>query len=85
MGQDQAMSLIEIDTQRQFVFKSKDLLKQGRKLFPGKPYRLITDLGELIFLPIDLCDEVKNDPRFSFGTAFGRVRILPWLRIRLGY
>lgn len=43
-----------------------------------KPYRLITDLGEIVFLPIELREEVKDDSRLSFGTAFSRVSICPW-------
>lgn len=49
------------------------LLAKGRKLFPKSPYRMITDLGEIVFLPAQMTDEIRNDERLSFGTAFGEV------------
>ncbi|KAI8315110.1 Cytochrome P450 monooygenase 2 [Colletotrichum sp. SAR11_59] len=32
---------------------------------------MITDLGEIVFLPVEQTDEIRNDPRLSFGSAFG--------------
>ncbi|KAF4820170.1 Cytochrome P450 monooxygenase TRI1 [Colletotrichum siamense] len=32
---------------------------------------MITDLGEIVFLPGGQTDEIRNDPRLSFGSAFG--------------
>ncbi|KAI8173288.1 Cytochrome P450 monooygenase 2, partial [Colletotrichum sp. SAR 10_65] len=32
---------------------------------------MITDLGEIVFLPTGQTDEIRNDPRLSFGSAFG--------------
>lgn len=55
------------------MFNSKRLLAKGRKLFPKSPYRMITDLGEIVFLPVEQTDEIRNDPRLSFGSAFGEV------------
>lgn len=34
---------------------------------------MITDLGEIVFLPVEQTDEIRNDPRLSFGSAFGEV------------
>ncbi|KAL2272521.1 hypothetical protein FJTKL_06514 [Diaporthe vaccinii] len=72
LNSGKGFSPMKIASKRDFVFKSKEILARGRRLFAGKPYRLITDLGEIIFLPIELCEEVKNDARLSFGTAFSR-------------
>lgn len=33
----------------------------------------MTDLGEVMFLPHQLAEEIKNDHRFSFTTAFEKV------------
>ncbi|EHK21974.1 uncharacterized protein TRIVIDRAFT_60000 [Trichoderma virens Gv29-8] len=64
-------SLLDIKSKTAFVFRSKELLAKGRALFPQSPYRMITDLGEIVFLPVGLADEIRNDPRLSFGSAFG--------------
>ncbi|KAH7118694.1 cytochrome P450 [Dactylonectria estremocensis] len=65
-------SLLNVEAKRTFVFHSKELFAKARKLFPKKPYRMITDLGEIVFLPIQLADEIRNDPRLSFGSAFAQ-------------
>lgn len=33
----------------------------------GKPYRVLSDLGDVIILPPHIGDEIRNDKRFSFS------------------
>ncbi|KAK2774590.1 hypothetical protein CKAH01_13165 [Colletotrichum kahawae] len=71
LNPSKGFSVFNIESKRDFVFNSKRLLAKGRKLFPKSPYRMITDLGEIVFLPVEQTDEIRNDPRLSFGSAFG--------------
>ncbi|CAH0046014.1 unnamed protein product [Clonostachys solani] len=43
------------------------------KTFPDRIFRIMTDLGEVIFLPPQFAEEIKSDHRFSFTTAFEKV------------
>ncbi|KAK7212044.1 hypothetical protein V2G26_019222 [Clonostachys chloroleuca] len=56
--------------QRRFVTSSRELLSEARKTFKDRIFRIMTDLGEVMFLPHQLAEEIKNDYRFSFTTAF---------------
>jgi hypothetical protein len=67
-----SVSLFGFVSKKEFAFHSKEVLARGRELFAGKPYRVLTDLGDIVFLPVELAREIRNDPRLSFGTAFGR-------------
>ncbi|UPK97445.1 hypothetical protein LCI18_008380 [Fusarium solani-melongenae] len=50
------------------------VLSEARKKYPGKLFRIITDLGDVVILPPDFADEIKNNPKFSFTAAFEQVR-----------
>ncbi|KAF5627085.1 major facilitator superfamily transporter [Fusarium sp. NRRL 52700] len=52
-----------------FMRYSLDILKQGAEKFPHRPYRLFCEWGELVILPPESIDEIKNDKRFDFGVA----------------
>ncbi|KAG5818893.1 hypothetical protein H9Q74_001612 [Fusarium xylarioides] len=56
-------------TRRSFVKLSREILAKARSLFPDEPFRLITDWGEVLILPPDFADEIRNDPRLSFSKA----------------
>ncbi|QGI82462.1 hypothetical protein CEK25_009191 [Fusarium fujikuroi] len=56
-------------TRRSFVKLSREILAKARSLFPNEPFRLITDWGEVLILPPDFADEIRNDPRLSFSKA----------------
>ncbi|CVL02157.1 gibberellin cluster-C20-oxidase [Fusarium mangiferae] len=56
-------------TRRSFVRLSREILAKARSLFPNEPFRLITDWGEVLILPPDFADEIRNDPRLSFSKA----------------
>lgn len=44
-------------------------MKQAESLYPGQPFRIITDLGEVVILPPELADEIRNENRLSFSAA----------------
>lgn len=44
-------------------------MAEARALYPGKPYRVNTDLGELVMLPPQLADEIRNQPNLNFSKA----------------
>ncbi|PNP74701.1 hypothetical protein FNYG_12037 [Fusarium nygamai] len=56
-------------TRRNFVKLSREILAKARGLFPDEPFRLITDWGEVLILPPEFADEIRNDPRLSFSKA----------------
>ncbi|CAG1989494.1 unnamed protein product [Fusarium graminearum] len=56
-------------TTRSFVKLSREILAKVRDLFPNEPFRLITDWGEVLILPPEFADEIRNDPRPSFSKA----------------
>ena len=56
-----------------FVFGARQLLAQGGRT--GRPFRLLTDLGEMIVLPARYANEIRNDPRLSFSEVIVQVGI----------
>ncbi|KAK2001900.1 ent-kaurene oxidase [Colletotrichum falcatum] len=53
-----------------FIFNARRLLAEGRRQFPDQPYRLMTDVGEVVILPADFANATRNEPGLSFGEAF---------------
>jgi hypothetical protein len=49
-------------------------MRQAETLYPGEAFRVITDLGEVVILPPELGDEVRNEPKLSFSAAVAIVR-----------
>ena len=56
-----------------FVFGARELLAKGART--GGPFRLLTDLGEMIVLPARYANEIRNDPRLSFSEVIVQVYI----------
>ena len=54
-----------------FVFGARQLLAKGART--GGPFRLLTDLGEMIVLPARYANEIRNDPRLSFSEVIVQV------------
>ena len=54
-----------------FVFGARGLLARGQQT--GRPFRLLTDLGEMIVLPARFANEIRNDPRLSFSEVIVQV------------
>jgi hypothetical protein len=49
-------------------------MRKAESLYPGQPFRIITDLGEVVILPPELADEIRNEPKLSFSAAVAIVR-----------
>ena len=58
-----------------FMQQSIELLSKGRAQFHNKPYKLFSDWGQLIVLPLDVLDDIRSDPRFDFFIAASDVSI----------
>ncbi|CAG9950337.1 unnamed protein product [Clonostachys rosea f. rosea IK726] len=69
--------LLHSQAQRRFVTSSRELLSEARKTFPDRIFRIMTDLGEVMFLPNQFAEEIKNDHGFSFTTAFEKPEVRP--------
>ncbi|KAK7425140.1 hypothetical protein QQX98_000054 [Neonectria punicea] len=57
-------------TRQHFALNARNLMAEGRRLFKGNPYRLFTDLGDLVVIPSRLVDDVRNEPNLSFMGFF---------------
>ncbi|KAH7130847.1 hypothetical protein EDB81DRAFT_905414 [Dactylonectria macrodidyma] len=58
----------------EFIYASKHMLYEVAKSFMGKPYRVLSDLGDVVTLPPGIGDETRNDKRFSFTQGLLEVR-----------
>ena len=63
--------LFGIRAKLSFVFGARALLAQGART--GRPFKLLTDLGEMIVLPARYAHEIRNDPRLSFSEVIVQV------------
>ena len=54
-----------------FVFSARHLLALGVRT--RRPFRLLTDLGEMIVLPARYANEIRSDPRLSFSEVIVQV------------
>lgn len=54
-----------------FVFGARQLLALGVRT--GRPFRLLTDLGEMVVLPARYAHEIRNDTRLSFSEVIVQV------------
>ncbi|KKY20492.1 putative cytochrome p450 [Diplodia seriata] len=53
-----------------FVFNARHLLALGVRT--QRPFRLLTDIGELTVLPAHYANEIRNDPRLSFAEVISQ-------------
>ncbi|KLU92848.1 hypothetical protein MAPG_11810 [Magnaporthiopsis poae ATCC 64411] len=63
--------LFQLTTQKRFEFvrNGSELLREGRRRFPGKPFRLITNVNAVTVLPPNRAKEVNDLPTLSFRKA----------------
>ncbi|KAH6625922.1 ent-kaurene oxidase [Boeremia exigua] len=61
------------------LFKQLDFMKNGvgifgeaQRKFPGKPFRIINELGEALILPPSAINLMRNEEGLSFGEAVNR-------------
>ncbi|KAH7389951.1 cytochrome P450 [Pyrenochaeta sp. MPI-SDFR-AT-0127] len=55
--------------QWRFIHSSKELIEQGQKKYPNRPFRILTDWGEVLMLTPDYAHNIRNDPHLSFTKA----------------
>ncbi|KAJ8107121.1 hypothetical protein ONZ43_g6835 [Nemania bipapillata] len=63
------MSLMS-SAQRKFQNSAQTILRSARKQYPNRPYRMTTDLGEVVMLQSEWFQEIRNNSSLSF---FGTV------------
>ncbi|KAF3023107.1 hypothetical protein E8E14_013516 [Neopestalotiopsis sp. 37M] len=51
---------------REFTTSAKDIIYTAVKRFGSRPFRVISDFGEVVILRPQQGDEIRNDKRFSF-------------------
>ncbi|KAI1490402.1 cytochrome P450 [Biscogniauxia mediterranea] len=59
---------------QQYRQSSKSILKNARKQYGNQPFRMITDLGEVVILPSEFIDEIRNEPKLSFSGGLEQER-----------
>ncbi|KAH7081737.1 GA14-synthase [Paraphoma chrysanthemicola] len=52
-----------------FLQNAQRILSERLKKMPGKPFRVVADIGEVTILPPEYAHEIRNDERFSFTKA----------------
>lgn len=51
------------------------LLSRARALYPGKPYRIMTNLGPMVVLPPQFAEEIRNSPELDFMAGVYKVHL----------
>ncbi|GAO19703.1 uncharacterized protein UV8b_06094 [Ustilaginoidea virens] len=51
------------------VRSAAEALLRARDDFPHGPFRFLSDWGELLILPPEFAEEIRNEPKLSFGLA----------------
>lgn len=59
------------------VRSAAEALLRARDDFPHGPFRFLSDWGELLILPPEFAEEIRNEPKLSFGLAAMRVSPVP--------
>lgn len=54
---------------KSFTANARGILAEGRKRFPGQPFRITSDSGETTILPPSLIHDIRNEPGLSFIKA----------------
>ena len=44
-------------------------MADARALYPKQPFRIVTDVGEVLVLPPELADEIRNEPSLDLSQA----------------
>ncbi|KAK0668766.1 putative cytochrome P450 E-class, group IV [Cercophora samala] len=59
--------LTKTRVRKEFFTTSYTIIRQWFRTNPNKTARVTADVGEVVILPAQFANEIKNDPRFSFG------------------
>lgn len=61
--------------QSEFMPNGKEMLIEARKKYGQQPYRLHSDAGDVVVLPGEYMQEIRNNPALSFMDLANYVRI----------
>ncbi|KAI1814901.1 cytochrome P450 monooxygenase [Poronia punctata] len=53
-----------------FLFSANTLMRSAAERFPNQPYRMLSEYGDVVVLPTEWADEIRNDPHLSFMGTF---------------
>ncbi|KJZ71278.1 hypothetical protein HIM_09351 [Hirsutella minnesotensis 3608] len=62
----QTFSLSTQSRVQDFLSRSREILSSGRARYRGRPYRVFTDMGEMVVIPHRFIDELRNNPSLEF-------------------
>ena len=60
--------------QVEFITHGLEVVENARKRYGKQPYRLITNVGEMLVLPPSYAQMIRNEKALHFGTTFAQVR-----------
>ncbi|KAL8369611.1 hypothetical protein RB595_000103 [Gaeumannomyces hyphopodioides] len=65
----------ELTVQKQFEYVTKgvEYLREGQRRHPGKPFKLVTNIGPVTIFPSDRAEEIKNQKTLSFRRAVSHI------------
>ncbi|PSN67367.1 cytochrome P450 monooxygenase-like protein [Corynespora cassiicola Philippines] len=55
--------------QIEFIKHGKDIFSKGKEYYGNKGFMMVTNVGELVTLPTEFANIIRNDERFSFAAA----------------
>lgn len=61
------------NAKKRFRDNAGEIIWQQLKKYPGMPFRVIADVGEMVILPPELAPEIRNHQDFSFTMAAYKV------------
>ncbi|KAH8589065.1 cytochrome P450 monooxygenase-like protein [Bisporella sp. PMI_857] len=63
---------LRITKQLYFIKNGMEILSKSRETYKGKPFRVLTGLGEIIVLPPRFAHIIRNNSSLSFGSAIAK-------------
>lgn len=66
--------LTNIRAKKEFMVGAQGLIAKGLEMVPGKPFRIMGDVGEIFILPPNYAHEIRNHEQLSFTMAAFKVR-----------
>ncbi|KAL8330068.1 hypothetical protein RB597_005396 [Gaeumannomyces tritici] len=64
---------LTIQKKFEYVTKGVEYLREGRRRHPGKPFKLLTNIGPVTIFPPDRAEEIKNQKSLDFRRAISHV------------
>ncbi|TDZ54905.1 Cytochrome P450 monooxygenase TRI1 [Colletotrichum trifolii] len=60
----QKWELTESAARGRFLVNAREMLRKAMSDFPGRPFRVLCGFGQVIVLPAEKINEIRNDCRF---------------------